>query len=130
MAVAATNCPTRATEVWNSCARPTRSGPNISTETSVRKTAAESRMSSTVGEAARGGGNEEETQLMVVEFVALFIPLIPAFPRRGGRSIGSLRKYVSGTLALVGESGNGLPSQRMANCPASLAGYLSRLPGA
>ena len=51
MAVAAASCPARATEVWNSCASATRSGPSITTESAVGNVAAESTMSSQVGEA-------------------------------------------------------------------------------
>src|SRR5262245_24470702 len=53
MAVAAANCPTMATEVWNACAKVTRSGPSISAERLTRKTATQSRMSSTAGDAWR-----------------------------------------------------------------------------
>src|SRR5215475_7167525 len=53
MAVAAANCPTRATEVWNACAKAIRSGPSIRTARLTRKTATQSRRSSTVGDAWR-----------------------------------------------------------------------------
>jgi hypothetical protein len=51
MAVAAANCPTRATEVWNSCAKGTRSGPSMCAESVTRKDATQKRMSNTVGDA-------------------------------------------------------------------------------
>lgn len=54
MAVAAANCPTSATEVWNSWARLTRSGPSISPERLAKRPTTQSTMSNVGGETGRG----------------------------------------------------------------------------
>ena len=46
----AANCPVTATEVWNSAASSTRSGPSINQTVRTRNTAADSKTSSTIGD--------------------------------------------------------------------------------
>jgi hypothetical protein len=49
MAVAAVNCPVTATEVWNTAASSTKSGPNISQTVIAKKFAAARKTSNTEG---------------------------------------------------------------------------------
>src|SRR5215510_6951670 len=77
MAVAAANCPTMATEVWNAGAKATRSGPSIRTARLTRKTATQSRMSSTVGDAWRDAivSSSSHDGLCMAPNAALHLPL-------------------------------------------------------